>query len=287
MNGVWCFVLGVLVSGPLWAAVAVWASRRVWSSAKRLSARAKGRDHLVELGKLAGGLAHEIKNPLSTINVNLKLLSEDLQRYHDEDHGRCLRRLRSVQAEADRLRAILDDFLRYAGRYEMSLSVQDVRAMVGELADFFAPQAQAGHVVLRTALSDTPVYCSVDANLIKQALLNLMINATQAMTRPDGGQAGPGHGGELLIRVQASRGQAVIEVIDTGPGISPEVIERIWEVYFSTKKGGSGLGLPTTRRIIREHEGTIRVESEIGRGTRFVITLPLAPTPPVVPDPKP
>jgi len=287
MNGVWCFVLGVLVSGPLWAAVAVWASRRVWSSAKRLSARAKGRDHLVELGKLAGGLAHEIKNPLSTINVNLKLLSEDLQRYQDEDHGRCLRRLRNVQAEADRLRAILDDFLRYAGRYEMALSVQDVRALVGELADFFAPQAQANHVVLRTALSDAPVYCRVDANLIKQALLNLLINATQAMTRAGADQAAPDRGGELLIRVQASRGQAVIEVIDTGPGISPEVVERIWEVYFSTKKGGSGLGLPTTRRIIREHEGTIRVESEIGRGTRFVITLPLAPAPPVASGPKP
>ena len=271
MNGVWCFVLGAVVSGLLWAALAFWASRRVWAGAKRLSARAKGRDHLVELGKLAGGLAHEIKNPLSTINVNLKLLSEDLERRDDEDHRRWLRRLQAVQAEAGRLRAILDDFLRYAGKYEMSLSPRDLRELVGELADFFAPQAQANHVVLRTALSDSPVYCMVDANLIKQALLNLMINATQAMARL--GQTG---GGELLIRVQTARGQAVIEVIDTGPGIPPDMLGRIWEVYFSTKKGGSGLGLPTTHRIIREHEGAIQVDSEVGRGTRFVITLPLA-----------
>lgn len=250
------------------AALAFWVSRRIWASAKRLSARAKGRDHLVELGKLAGGLAHEIKNPLSTIHVNLKLLSEDLERRDDEDHRRWLRRLRSVQAEADRLRAILDDFLRYAGRYEMALAPLDLREVVGELADFFAPQAQANRVVLRTALSDSPVHCMVDANLIKQALLNLMINATQAMS-----QSG---GGELLIRVQAVRGQALLEVTDTGPGIPDDRLGRIWDVYFSTKKGGSGLGLPTTRRIIREHEGNIQVHSEVGRGTRFVITLPLA-----------
>ncbi|MFA6135320.1 MAG: ATP-binding protein [Phycisphaerae bacterium] len=264
-QGLWLIAaaLGGLLAG---VAVTLWAGRRLWTNVRRLSARAKGAEHLVELGQLAGGLAHEIKNPLSTINVNLKLLSEDLQRYSDEDHRRWLRRLDSVQGETARLREILDDFLRFAGKYEITLTVVDLRQTLGELADFFGPQAETGHVIMRTSLPETPVRCNIDENLIKQALLNLMLNAVQAMSE----------GGELLIKLTPSRGRAIIEVIDTGPGIAPDDIPKVFQVYYSTKKRGTGLGLPTTRRIIREHEGTIRVESEVGKGTRFIIALPLA-----------
>ena len=250
----------------LGVAAMILISRRVWRNVKRLSARAKGLEHLVELGQLAGGLAHEIKNPLSTINVNLKLLEEDLRRYDDEVHGRWLRRLQGVKGETDRLREILDDFLRFTGKYEISLAVTDLRNILSELADFFSPQAEAARVVMRTSMPDFPVRCKIDPNLIKQAVLNLLLNAVQAMAE----------GGELLLRLTTARGRAVIEVIDTGPGIAPDDLPRIFQVYYSTKKRGSGLGLPTTRRIIREHEGTIRAESEVGKGTRFIINLPLA-----------
>ena len=223
-------------------------------------------EHFAELGQLAAGLAHEIKNPLSTININLKLLVEDLGRSGDETHGRLLRRLLSVQDETARLKGILDDFLQFAGKVELNPTVTDLRVLVGELTDFFMPQAESAGVVLRTALPETPVPSRVDGKLIKQAVLNLMLNGVQAL----------GRGGELLIRLSAARNRAVIEVIDTGPGIPPENLSKVFEVYFSTKSGGSGLGLPTTRRIIREHGGDIRVESTVGKGTRFVILLPLA-----------
>lgn len=259
------FSIGAVCSGPLWAAVAIWITRRLWRNARRLSARTKGYEHLVELGQLAGGLAHEIKNPLSTVNLNIKLLTEDLERRPDEDHRRWLRRLQSVQSEIARLKDILDDFLRFAGKYEMSLSVVDLRNLVGELTDFFAPQAAAAHVVMRTTLGDREARCSIDPNLIKQALLNLLINAVQAMPE----------GGELLIKVSTAHGQANIEVIDTGCGIAPQDLPKIFQVYYSTKARGTGLGLPTTRRIIREHGGSIHVESEVGKGTRFIIALPL------------
>ena len=262
----WWILAGAICAGPLWVALALWASGRVWRSARRLSARAKGRDHLVELGQLAGGLAHEIKNPLSTVNVNLKLLAEDLARSDDPTHRRWLRRLESVQQEADRLREILDDFLRYAGKVELHLQPADLGTLVGELTDFFAPQADAQRIVLRTAVPEGPVRVRVDAKLFKQAVLNLMINASQAMT----------DGGELLITVSEQRGRGVLEVTDTGPGIPAEQLGKIFDVYYSTKKRGSGLGLPTTRRIIREHHGTLRVQSEPGKGTRFVISLPPA-----------
>ena len=261
----WWLLAGAILSGPLWVAGTLWAARRIWRSARRLSARARSLEHLVELGQLVGGLAHEIKNPLSTINVNLKLLAEDLNRFHDEEHRRLLRRLKNVQDETHRVKGILEDVLRFAGKYELSPAPVDLRRLVGELVDFFSPQADAAKVVIRTSLPDSQVRCSIDANLIKQALLNLMINAVQAMPQ----------GGELLMKVSAGRGRAVLEVIDTGSGISPEDLSKVFRVYYSTKKGGSGLGLPTTRRIVREHGGDIRAESEVGKGTRFVLTLPL------------
>lgn len=263
---VWWFLAGALASGPLCLLAGVWIARRTWRVARRLAARTKGHEHAAELAQLAGGLAHEIKNPLSTINVNLQLLVEDAARREDEQSARWLRRLKNVQAEADRLRSILDDFLHFAGRYELTLAETDLRHLIGELVDFFAPQGDAAHVVLRTVLPEEPIRCRVDANLIKQALLNLMINAVQAM--PDGG--------ELIIRLQADRSRALVEIIDTGLGIAEVDLERIFQAYYSTKKDGTGLGLPTTRRIVREHDGSIQVHSEPGKGTRFVVSLPLA-----------
>jgi signal transduction histidine kinase len=219
-----------------------------------------------ELTQLVGGLAHELKNPLSTINLNLKLLSEDLGRYHDDGHRRLLLRLGRVQTEAERLRLILDEFLRYAGKCDLHLREVDLRELVGELRDFFLPQAEAGGVVLRVSTTPEPVCCNLDVNLVKQAILNLMINATQAM----------GDGGELLVNLTTQANHAVLEVIDTGPGIAPEALESIFRAYWSSKPDGSGLGLPTARRIAREHGGDLRAESEVGRGTRFLLTLPLA-----------
>jgi len=262
----WIWLLiGMLVAGPLWVLGTLYGARRIWQTARRLTVRARGHEHLAELGQLAGGLAHEIKNPLSTINVNLKLLAEDLARDDQPANARLLRRLNSVQNETARLKDILDDFLRFAGRLELTREVVDLRRLVQELSDFFAPQADTSRIVMRTYLGDSPVRVSIDANLIKQALLNLLINAQQAMQS----------GGELIVKVGTQRGQACIEVIDTGVGIPKEDLARVFQVYYSTKATGSGLGLPTTQRIIREHGGTIRAQSEPGKGTRFVILLPL------------
>jgi signal transduction histidine kinase len=220
----------------------------------------------IELAQLVAGLAHEIKNPLSTVHMNLKLLSEDLARFRDEEHERLARRLQRTAAEADRVEKILGDFLRYAGKVELQLAPTDLREVIRELCEFFAPQADAARVVLRPAFPEQPLPCRIDANLIKQAILNLMINAIQVM--PDGG--------ELLVKAATKDDQAVVEVIDTGPGIEPAHLADIFRAYWSTRKDGTGLGLPTARRILREHGGTLDVDSELGKGTRFILTLPLA-----------
>ena len=264
---IWWLILAALLPAPIWILLTLRASHRVWRSTRRLAARTRGTEHLRELSQLTGGLAHEIKNPLSTINMNLKLLAEDLVHHDDELHRRWLRRLEAVQHETERLRAVLDDFLRYAGKHELQLQNDDLRCVVEDLTDFFTPQAEASHVIVRTSLGAEAVPCRIDSNLIKQALLNLMINAVDAM----------GDGGELIINVSSGRGKGIVEVIDTGAGIDPAELPNIFGVYYSTKSGGRGLGLPTTRRIVREHGGTIRVHSEPGKGTRFTIALPLAP----------
>lgn len=239
---------------------------------ERVQARRAGNaERLAELGAMTGGLAHEIKNPLSTIGLNAQLLGEgvrDLQ-LEGPDAERLVRRTDALRREVERLRGILEDFLEYAGELHVEPAPTDLVALTEELADFFGPQASAEGVRLSLAPPGGPVLASADAAHLKQALLNLMLNAVQAMRdmptdRPR----------ELILRVEAGETAAAIHVTDTGPGLSDEVRSSMFRPYFTTKSGGSGLGLPTTRRIIEAHHGTLDVHSEVGRGTDFTIRLP-------------
>jgi signal transduction histidine kinase len=232
-----------------------------------LSFRARRAERLAEVGTLTGGLAHEIKNPLSTVLLNLQLLQEDLDP-NDPTYNRIVSRLGTVSREASRLRDILDDFLKYAGKIEIRREPVNLNQLLEELADFFAPQAQLNHVQLRLKPHDKPLIASVDPRLIKQAVLNLMINALQAMPS----------GGELILSASESHSSdlaAIIDVIDTGPGIPADQAQKIFQAYYSTKKGGTGLGLAMTQRIVEEHGGQIQVQSEPGKGSDFRIKLPM------------
>jgi len=260
----WGLGAGVLISALAATLAGLWAYRRLIL----LERRARHAERLAELGTLTGGLAHEIKNPLSTIGLNLQLLEEDLAP-DSAAAARVSNRLHIVQREASRLREILDDFLRFAGKIELNCEAIDLNALIEELADFFAPQAQTGHVQVRVKKSDQQVIAHVDANLVKQAVLNLMLNAFQAML--------PQAGGELILSASPHglrSAQAVIDVIDTGPGIPRDALDRIFQAYYSTKPSGTGLGLAMARRIIEEHGGWIDVASEVGKGTCVSIHLP-------------
>jgi signal transduction histidine kinase len=253
------------LSGLLVAAVVVAAAyRRV----ERLQRAARQSERLAELGTLTGGLAHEIKNPLSTIQLNLQLLREDLPSpEEDPAYVRIVSRLTTVQKEAARLRDILDDFLRFAGKMELVKNPVDLGRLLEEMVDFFHPQAQLQRVQLRIARPDgaAPLVVPADERLIKQAILNLLINAVHAMPA----------GGEIILSARRHGEAAVIDIVDTGKGMEAEVLEKIFQAYYSTKKGGHGLGLAITKRIVEEHGGAIRVTSEVGKGTAFKIELPL------------
>ncbi len=148
---------------------------------------------LEELSKLTGGLAHEIKNPLSTVKVNLKLVSEDLE---DLDHAdsvgsggnadagrlaRALRKLAVIEKETDRVEQILEGFLHYVGRTELQLASVDINNLVGDMVDFYSPQARTHAITIRQGLYSEPLVCKLDADMLKQVMLNLLINAQQAM----------------------------------------------------------------------------------------------------------
>lgn len=281
------FALGVAAGVAMIIPLVYLTTRRTGSIIRRAEARRRSSERLAEIARLTSGLAHEIKNPLSTVNLNVQLLEEDLRdiarHVEDEDDplavsvGRLERRFKSLSRETDHLRDILEDFLRFAGRIKLERIPVNVTEMVDEMIDFFAPQADAARVHLRNVNTGQPVIAEVDAGLVKQALLNLLINAVQAMESAR--QTDQPHGGcdELIIRIQQQRDTVTIHIIDTGPGIPPEAAESIFEPYYSTKKGGTGLGLPTSRRIIEEHGGTLSFHTEPARGTDFTITLPLKP----------
>ena len=228
----------------------------------RLEARAQAAQRLAELGTLTGGLAHEIKNPLSTVLLNLQLLQEDLDPA-DPAHSRLVARLGTVTREASRLRDTLDDFLRFAGKIELRKESVDLNELLEELVDFFAPQAQLSRVQLRFKPWSGPLAVEIDPRLIKQMILNLMINALQAMP----------NGGELIVSAAVVGDDAVVDVIDTGAGISPEAVDKIFQAYYSTKKGGTGLGLAMAQRIVQEHGGSLTVTSEVGKGSDFKVRL--------------
>ena len=162
---------------------------------------------------------------------------------------------------------------------ELDRSPVSVNEMLDELADFFEPQAAEAKVHLRRKLDANPDVIEGDEGLLKQAILNLMINAVQAMSHAR--EKSQPHGGadELIVSTQTQRAAAdgaeiCIQIMDTGPGIDDALARRIFEPYFSTKRSGTGLGLPTARRIAEEHGGTLTVHAEPGRGTAFTLKLP-------------
>lgn len=252
-----------------------WALRRARADQRVLSREHYpdgAQDDAKSLVTVIGALAHELRNPLSSLKLNLQLLQEDLAEMFPEPGSpavrRVLNRLQTAVGEATRLGQTLEDFLLFASRPKLQLERCDLNRLVGELLDFFAPQAAAHNLQVRASLFAEPLECMIDATMFKQALLNLLVNAQQAMD----------NGGELIVRTcrWSDENRARVEVIDTGPGIPPEQIDTVFQAYYSTKKGGTGLGLPVARKIVQAHGGTLGCSSEVGKGSDFYIDLPLA-----------
>jgi signal transduction histidine kinase len=225
-------------------------------------------EQYAELAELAGGFIHEIKNHLSTLGLNLQLLAEDFQDPQTQRERRALERIQRLQTECQRLVDVSNDFLRFARIKDLQFAPTDLAGVVDELIDFFGPMARQANIDIKPYMPADLPPVPIDRELFKQALLNLMLNAQQAMPE----------GGTLTIQAERRPGEVCLRLIDTGKGMAPEVLAKLFKPFFSTKPGGSGLGLATTRKIIEAHGGAIEVQSAVGRGTLFTIHLPIEET---------
>jgi len=237
-------------------------------------------DTYAELVKLVSELAHEIRNPLSSIRLNMELLAEDVEAITESGSANQMtRRARAkidlVRQECDRLQKLLDDFLDFSRQEGIDPEPGNLNAEIEQLLDFFQPRADDAGVELVRYLDPELPAVRIDRETFRSAILNLLINATQAMDA----------GGQLMVRTRSSGLGVMIELIDTGPGMGPETLARVFEAFYSTKQGGSGLGLPTARKIVEAHGGTIDVESAPGRGTKVAIWLPAPPRLPTGSEP--
>ena len=215
---------------------------------------------LTAISKLTSGVAHEIKNPLNAIVLRLDLLRERLGEPEEE----LQKEIDILSREALRLDRVVKTFLDFSRPVEVHLKDLDLTALVRDVTELVAPQAKASGMEMTFESSTEPAYIRGDADMLKQATLNLVTNGIEAM-QP---------GGKLKLTVEQQGGRVHFRVADTGPGIPPEARSKVFQLYFTTKKKGSGIGLAMTYRAVQLHNGTIQFTTEVGQGTEFHLEFP-------------
>jgi signal transduction histidine kinase len=223
-------------------------------------------DRLSAISRLTGGVAHEVKNPLNAMLMHVELAKMKLN-HGDYD---LQPQMDVISSEILRLDRVVKTFLDFTRPVELHAADTNLQSLVQDIADLARPQAAASGIDLSLLQSDESTTVTVDQDLLKQAILNIVVNAIDAMR--DSGKTD----GVLSIETIVKSNTAEIRVSDTGPGIPAELRDKIYNLYFTTKSGGSGIGLAMTFQIVQLHDGTIEVATEMGKGTAFTIRLPIA-----------
>ncbi|MDD2672054.1 MAG: ATP-binding protein, partial [Syntrophales bacterium] len=232
---------------------------------EEMSRRLRQSERLSSLGKLAAGVAHEIRNPLNAISIAGQRLQRE---YLPEDAGRredFLRKTGVIRDEIRRLNGIVEEFLNFSRRDKLELKDYPVEEILQKLVSLVEEEASVKGIAIRRDWDRSVSPVPMDVDKFQQALLNILKNAMESIS------------GEGTITVSVGRpenGTVGIWISDTGSGLTPEEIERIFNPEYTTKEKGLGLGLPIAHEIIRAHGGEIRVESRVGSGTTFEIRLP-------------
>jgi signal transduction histidine kinase len=226
---------------------------------------------LAAIGRLTAGVGHEVKNPINAMVVHLELLRGKLVGHHGEAFVGAQRHVEILTGEMKRLDRVVQTLADFSRPMELRLREHDLRQVVGAVVELTAAEMRENGVTAIVKAPPVPVTVRMDGELVRQALLNLMLNGMQAMPR----------GGRMWVRVRRENQVAVLEVMDEGEGIPEELLPRIFELYFTTKPKGSGIGLAMTYRILQMHGGAMEVRSNANpiaadRGTTFTLRLPLA-----------
>ena len=219
---------------------------------------------MAAIGRLTSGVGHEVKNPINAIVVHLELLKNKL----GQGNTQAARHLDVIDAEIHRLDRVVQTLVDFSRPVELQLKEQDLRQPIGDVLVLSRDELSTRNVTLDGSLPSNPVIANVDADLLKQAVINVIQNGAQAM--PEGGR--------LRVVLEEDKKNAVLRIADEGMGISEEIRDKIFDLYFTTKSEGSGIGLAMTYRILQLHHGSVEVQSNVSRGTEFVLRIPLAAT---------
>jgi signal transduction histidine kinase len=219
---------------------------------------------MAAIGRLTSGVGHEVKNPINAIVVHLELLKTKL----GDASAPAVRHLEVIDAEIHRLDRVVQTLVDFSRPVELQLREQDLCPVIADVLALAAEELSTHNVTLVSRLPSRPLVANIDADLLKQAALNVIQNGAQAMQE----------GGRLEVVLEEDRKTAVLRIADEGPGIPEEIREKIFDLYFTTKSGGSGIGLAMTYRILQLHHGSVEVQSKPDRGTEFLLRIPLAAT---------
>lgn len=219
---------------------------------------------MAAIGRLTSGVGHEVKNPINAIVVHLELLKNKL----GDTSAPASRHLEVIETEIHRLDRVVQTLVDFSRPVELDLREQDLRTVVGDVLTLASAELSTRNVTLLSSMSSNPLIANVDADLLKQAVLNVIQNGAQAM--PEGGR--------LEVVLEEERKMAILRIADEGTGIPEEIRGKIFDLYFTTKSGGSGIGLAMTYRILQLHHGSIEVQSRTERGTEFRLRIPLSAT---------
>lgn len=220
---------------------------------------------MAAIGQLTSGVGHEVKNPINAIVVHLELLRNKL----GNTESPAIRHLDVIQTEIQRLDRVVQTLVDFSRPVELQLQDQDLRSIINSVLMLASAELETRSVRVTNHLPNHTVIAKVDADLMKQALLNIVLNGAQAMS----------NGGLLRVRLDEDTRWAALSISDEGEGIPEEIRSKIFNLYFTTKKDGSGIGLAMTYRIIQLHNGQVDVESHMGTGTTFILRIPLSSPP--------
>jgi len=230
---------------------------------RNLEETIRRKEKLVATGQLASGVAHEIRNPMNAIGMISQRLGKEFEPKSDEREYHEL--TRTVVTEVRRINEIIQQFLKFARPPELDLKRTNIESLIKSVIKLTSAQAQEKGIEIALNLDPIPDMM-IDSNQMKQALLNIIQNSIEAIQ------------GNGVIQIQsklADEREAILEISDSGIGMSQETLSKIFNLYFTTKSSGTGLGLSMVHQIISQHDGRIEVESEVENGTRFLIYLPI------------
>jgi two-component system, NtrC family, sensor histidine kinase HydH len=211
---------------------------------------------------LAAGVAHEVRNPLNSLQINVGILEQELLELLPDRDAHAFTLLRKIAGEIKRLDDFVSEFLRFARPPRLNVERLPVGPLLTDLAAFMAPECSKKGVSLDVELRG-PDAAWVDGFQLKQAVLNLVLNALQATPA----------GGHVVVRTSGDRRRLVVAVSDDGEGMSPEAREKAFVPFFSTREDGTGLGLPLVRRIVEQHGGSVDIASVAGEGTTVTLVF--------------